>query len=97
MPGRLLVEMVAFMIFWLNAIPPSDGISDTLSSHKILTRSSIDYAHHCKIEFGEYVQTNKEHSNSMKSKTVGAIALCPTGNANGAYYFMNLRTGRCIN
>ena len=33
----------------------------------------------------------------MASHTCAAIALRPTGNAQGGYYFMSLRTGACIN
>ena len=48
-------------------------------------------------EFGEYVQTHEEHDNSLLSCTVGAIALRPTGNQQGGYFFMSLHTGRIIN
>ena len=33
----------------------------------------------------------------MLPRTIGAIALRPTGNAQGGYYFMSLSTGRVIN
>lgn len=33
----------------------------------------------------------------MDSRTAGAIALRPTGNAQGGYYFMSLSTGRRLN
>jgi Reverse transcriptase (RNA-dependent DNA polymerase) len=33
----------------------------------------------------------------MATRTIGAIALRPTGNAQGGYYFLNLTTGRRIN
>ena len=45
----------------------------------------------------EYVQTHEEHDNSLLSRTVGAIALRPTGNQQGGYFFMSLHTGRIIN
>ena len=43
------------------------------------------------------MQTHEEHDNSMSSRTVGAIALRPTGNQQGGYFFMSLHTGRVIN
>ena len=49
------------------------------------------------MEFGEYVQTHEEHDNSMVTRTVGAIATCPTGNTQGGYYFICLDTGWRIN
>ena len=33
----------------------------------------------------------------MMSRTVGALALCPTGNAQGGFYFLSLSTGRVLN
>lgn len=55
----------------------------------------IDYDKHCKLEFGSYAQVHEEHNNSMITRTTGALALRPTGNAQGAYYFMSLiTTGR---
>ena len=33
----------------------------------------------------------------MQEKTTGAIALRPTGNAQGAYFSMRLTTGRILN
>ena len=32
----------------------------------------------------------------MQARTLGAICLGPTGNSQGSYKFMNLRTGRRI-
>ena len=33
----------------------------------------------------------------MMSRTVGALALRPTGNAQGGFYFLSLSTGRVLN
>ena len=52
---------------------------------------------HCKLEFGDYVQTHEEHDNSMAARTIGAIALCPTRNTQGGYFFFSLTTGRVSN
>ena len=43
------------------------------------------------------MQTHEEHDNSMSPHTVGALALRPTGNAQGSFYFMSLSTGRVLN
>ena len=39
------------------------------------------------------MQMHEEHDNSMHSHTTSAIALHPTGNHQGSYYFMSLSTG----
>jgi hypothetical protein len=57
----------------------------------------LDYAKHCKLEFGTYVQTHEEHNNTMATRTTGAIALCSTGNEQGGHYFLSLTTGRLLN
>ena len=68
-----------------------------MSPRTIITGQLLDYHKHCRYEFGEYVQTHEEHDNSLLSRTVGAIALRPTGNQQGGYFFMSLHTGRIIN
>jgi hypothetical protein len=94
MPGRLIVEMVYTSVFWLNSFPNQNGISQQYSPRTIVVGQHIDYHRHCQLEFGTYVQTHEEHDNSMLSRTTGAIALRPTGNAQGGYFFMSLTSGR---
>jgi len=96
LPSRMIIEIVKASVMWLNMFPAHDGISDTLSPRNIVTGQSVDYKRHCRIETGAYVQTHEEHDNSMCPRTIGAIALRPTGNAQGGYYFLSLSTGRRI-
>jgi len=96
MPGRMISELVYACTFWMNSFPQSDGISKSLSPRAIVTGQHIDYVKHCKLEFGDYVQTHDEHDNSLAPRTTGAIALHLTGNVQGAYYFMSLTTGQKI-
>jgi hypothetical protein len=96
-PARMIIELVYYCVFWLNSFPAVGGISDVLSPRTIIMGTTIDYANHCKIEFGTYVQTHEPHDNSMLPRTTGAIALCPTGNAQGGHYFYSLSTGKRLN
>jgi hypothetical protein len=73
--------------------PPADRVSKTISPWAIISGLQLDYAKHCKLEFGMYVQTHKEHDKSMATCTTSAIALQPTGNEQGGYYFLSLATG----
>jgi hypothetical protein len=93
----MIIELAKREVFWLNAFPPTDGISDNVSQRLIVTGQPIQYDRHCRFDFGEYVQTHEEHDNSMTSRTVGALALRPTGNEQGSYFFFSLSTGRVIN
>jgi Reverse transcriptase (RNA-dependent DNA polymerase) len=43
------------------------------------------------------VQTHEDHDNTMSTRTIGAIALRPTGNDQGGYYFFSLSSGRVLN
>ena len=93
MPRRLIIEMVYATNYWLNMFPRQGGASKTLSPRALLTGQSWSYTTHCKLEFGDYVQTHEEHDNSMAARTIGAIALRPTGNTEGGYFFFSLTTG----
>jgi hypothetical protein len=97
LPARIVTEMVYASTFWLNAFPHPDGVSDILSPRNIVTGLSIDFQRHCRLEFGAYTQVHEDHDNSMSPRTTGALALRPTGNAQGSYYFFSLNTGRLLN
>ena len=94
LPTRIVIELIHCVIFWLNSFPARKGISNTMSPRALVLGSTIDYATHCKIEFGAYVQTHEPHDNSMLPRTTGAIALRPTGNAQGGRYFYSLTTDK---
>ena len=96
-PARLVVEMAKASVFWLNGVPPKDYFGGNLSPRTMVTGQKLDYKRHCRYQFGEYVQTHEQHDNSMDPRTVGALALRPTGNAQGSFYFMSISTGRVLN
>jgi hypothetical protein len=82
----------------LNHFPAQNGVSDTLSPLTIMTgKPGPDY-NDLKIEFGAYTQVFEDNdpTNITKARTTGAIALTPTGNAQGGYFFLSLTTGRKI-
>jgi hypothetical protein len=62
-----------------------------------MTGQPSDYELHYQLEFGEYAQVHESHDSSMITQTTGTIALCPTGNSQGGYYFMSLMTGNRLN
>jgi hypothetical protein len=93
-PPRMLIEMVFLGLFWLNAFPHKNGISKTLSPRTIVTGLGINYNKHCRIQFGQYVQTHEKPDNTMTPCAIGAIALRPTGNQQGGHYFCSLMSGQ---
>ena len=68
-----------------------------MSPRTLLTGLTMNYNRHCRLEFGEYLQTHEEHDNSLNPRTIGALALRPTGNVQGGYFFFSLTTGKVIN
>ena len=96
-PAQLVAEMGEACVFWLNSLPPQSNFGNDLSPRTIVTGQRLDFKRHCRFQLGEYVQTHEQHNNSMMSRTVGALALRPTGNAQGGFYFLSLSTGRVLN
>jgi hypothetical protein len=93
----MIIELVYASNFWLNCFPADDGASATLSPRAIVDGLQIDFNKHCRLEFGEYVQVHEDHDNTMLPRTTGTIALRPTGNDQGGFYFYSLSSGRRIN
>ena len=96
LPKLMIVELVRRALMILNQFLALDGVSDTLSPLTVMTgRPCPDY-NTLKIEFGSYAQVFEDNnpSNTTKARTTGAIALNPTGNAQGAHFFMSLTSGR---
>ena len=77
--------------------PIKGGISN-VSPMTLITGIKLDYIKHYRFPFGLYVQVHNEPSptNSPTARTVGAITLRLTGNLQGGYKFLNLRTGKNI-
>ena len=95
-PKVLVIEMAKAAVYLLNAFPKGNGIFDDVSPKTIVTGQQLDFHRHCQFEFGQYVQTHEPHDNSMTPRTQGGLALRPTGNQQGGYYFLNLLSGRVI-
>ena len=95
-PPRLIIEMAKHAVFWLNSFPQPNAARGPISPCTLLTGVKLDFNKHCKYQFGEYVQTHKEHDNTMAPRTVGALALRPTGNVKGSFYFFSFSLGRVI-
>ena len=96
LPKMMIIELVNKALKGLNQFPALDGVSETLSPLTIMMGvPSPDY-NNMRIMFGSYAQVFEDNdpTNTNKNRTTGAIALNPTGNAQGGYYFMSLATGR---
>ena len=96
LPKLMVTKLVAMATRCLNGFPKEDGVSEHLSPHSIVTRwACMDY-NKIPLEFGSYVQLLDRSVNTIRSWTIGAIALNPTGDENGTYCFMSLKTGQVM-
>jgi len=94
----MLIQLVYHAIMRLNAFPSKGGVSPTISPRSLMTGVPLDYKKHCQLPFDSYVQTHKEPdpTNTLNTRTVGAICLGPTGNLQGSYKFLSLQSGKLI-
>lgn len=81
----MLVGLVYAMNFWIHAFHALDGVSETMSPRELVKGVELDARIHCVVPFGTYIQTHEQHDNYMMSRTIGAIAIRPTGNVQGVH------------
>jgi hypothetical protein len=97
LPRLMVREIIKHSVTCLNQLPDDNGVSGTLSPLTIMTGKPNPDFNKMRIEFGSYVQIFEPTTyatNTLRSRTTGAIALTATGNTQGDYYFMSLITGR---
>jgi hypothetical protein len=95
-PRIVIIHLLKTVMFYINAFVWKKGVSPFLSPMTILEGVVLDYNHHFQVIFGEYAHTYELTTNTMKRRTVGAIALGPTGNLQGGVRFFSLTTGRIL-
>jgi hypothetical protein len=52
----MLIELVYYVVLWLNAFPANSGVFKTLSPREIVYWHKLDFAKHCKSPFGTYCE-----------------------------------------
>ena len=83
----------------LNMEIAEDGVSKELSPGMLITgRVNPSYKEIMALNFGDYVQAHVPASktNNNESRTTGCIALYPSRNGQGSWYFMSLDTGKRV-
>jgi len=93
-PRIMLIRLVCNAVFWLNASPHSDGVSDMLSPRYLLTGQHLDYRKHIRLEFVHTCRLMRLTATEWnRERPCGAICMGPTGNEQGGHHFMSLATG----
>ena len=98
-PIEMVCGAVRKSIKDINNEVANDGVSDELSPATIIEGiAGPSYKEILKLNFGDYVQAHvpANKTNDNEPRTTGAIALYPSGNAQGSWYFMSLVTGKRI-
>ena len=98
-PQIMMINLLHFIVMWLNNFPSNTGISSRWSPREIVLRHRLDYKHHCRAPFGAYCEVHEDHEkerNSMKTRGLPSICLGPTGNKQGTYNFLNLVSGLVV-
>ena len=96
LPRVLVRGLCEFAVTSLNQIPSENGVSTDMSPASIVTgKPPIDF-NKLKLEFGTYAQVFEDNNptNSTNRRTTGAIAMNPSGSAEGGYFFLSLLTGK---
>jgi hypothetical protein len=90
--------LAMYQVNQLNLFPVKGGVSAYYSPRMILNQPNSDYAKHCSVPFGAYVQANHEtnRTNSNPTRTLDAIYLRPAQNQQGDHEFMGLNSGQVI-
>jgi hypothetical protein len=58
-PGRMIIELVNYVVLCLNAFLPSSRVSDTYSPRTIGMGTALDYVNHCKLPCGAYSEAHE--------------------------------------
>ena len=97
-PVIMKVNMIKFVIFWINSIPQSGSVIPDVCSKANMTGQFPYYHKHCSLAFGEYchVHNPQNITNIMAARTSPAIAMGPTSNLQGGHNFFCLQTKRMI-
>ena len=100
LPYRLARKLEDSVMIWATNrvnIAPTKNTTEYITPREKVYGRKIDYKVDAKHGFGEYVQIlNAKTDNSMVERSRGAVALMPTGNRDGSWYFMTLDNSNVV-
>jgi len=96
MPRMVLIFLVLFMVRCINMIADATSVS-RISPYQMFTGQRFDVKRDAAVGFGDYLQvTEPSTDNSMKSRTVGCIALLPSGSTTGSVKVLQIGSGSVV-
>ncbi len=96
-PKIIMTHMVFYAVKLVNFFLAKGGVSDIYGPKTIMSGEIIDFKKFS-LTFGTYCQVHEEKllQNSLADRTLGAISLGPSGNAQGGHKFFYLNMSRVI-
>jgi hypothetical protein len=96
-PKSILTYMVFYAVKLLNYFPAKGGVSEIYGPKTIMSGNIIDFKKFS-LPFSSYCQVHEEKlpCNSLVNRTLGAVSLGPSGNAQGGHNFFTLNTSQVI-
>ena len=98
MPDVMIIHLIKFVTFWINAFVNENGASKVFSPRELLTGMKVDYEKHCQARWGAYIEASDDAdvTNDMRDRTSPCVVLGPTGNVQGSVRCFNLETKKVI-
>ena len=96
LPRTLVIHLMITVNFYIDTFVWRRGMSQILPPATIVEGLVIDYDKYFHVIFGEYTHTYEGTTNDMKSRTVGSLALGPSGNVQGGIRCYSLHTGKVL-
>ena len=101
LPNGLVKYLVYFVVSRLNLTMTTSSINEfgNRPAFEIFFNRKIDFKRDLKVSFGDYAQiydSTNNRINSMRPRSLGAIALLPTGNLSGSIKFLCLSTNKIV-
>ena len=96
LPRTMVIHLLVTVVFYINAFVWRDGVSQFLPPITIVEGLALDFNKHFHLIYGEYIHTYEGTTNDMKTRTIGAIALGPSGNLQGGVRCYSLLTGKVL-
>ena len=95
-PLVMCIGLTSGVTKWMNAFPAKSNMIQSMSPSAIVEGKNKPDFSYPRITFGTHTMAFLETNNTIKTRSVPAIALNPS-NDHGGHYFMNFFTGKRIN
>jgi hypothetical protein len=95
----LIIYLVYYCVSTINMFPKRSMVgSGAISPRELFLGRKTDVKVECRVAFGEYVQAHEDLdvTNTMAERTIGAIVLGPSGNVQGSYDLLSLKTWKVV-